>query len=181
MGNIKILSLFLWILGANMNLVYSQDNLTPEQKMEALGIQLATPTSPLANYVSLVRSGNLIFLAGAGPKLDNGKYITGKVGQTATVEEAYAAARLTAIRQLEVLKAELGSLNKIKRIVKVFGMVNSTPDFEQHPAVINGFSDLMVEIFDENGKHARSAVGLCSLPFNMLVEVEMIVEINNED
>jgi enamine deaminase RidA (YjgF/YER057c/UK114 family) len=104
-------------------------------------------------------------------------YITGKVGQDISLEEGYAAARLVGINQLAVLKAELGSLDRVKRIVKVLGMVNCGPDFTEHPKVINGFSDLMVEVFGEKGKHARSAVGMPSLPSNIAVEIELIVEI----
>ncbi|HEX7845923.1 MAG TPA: RidA family protein, partial [Chitinophagaceae bacterium] len=114
---------------------------------------------------------------GKGPAKPDGSYITGKVGADLTLEQGREAARLTAINQLAVLKAELGDLNKVKRIVKVLGMVNCNGDFKDHPKVINGFSDLMVEIFGEKGKHARSAVGMCSLPNNMAVEIELIVEV----
>jgi enamine deaminase RidA (YjgF/YER057c/UK114 family) len=134
-------------------------------------------SKPLANYVHIVRSGNLLFLAGKGPAKSDGTYITGKVGKDISLEQGREAARLTAINQLAVLKAELGSLNKVKRIVKVLGMVNSEGDFKDHPKVINGFSDLMVEVFGEKGRHARSAVGMCSLPNNMAVEIELIVEV----
>ena len=132
---------------------------------------------PIANYVHVIRTGNLLFLAGKGPSDSKGVFITGKVGKDLTLEEGQQAARLTAINQLAVLKAELGSLTKIKRIVKVLGMVNCEADFKDHPTVINGFSDLMVEVFGEKGKHARSAVGMCSLPRNMAVEIELIVEV----
>lgn len=148
-----------------------------EQKLAQLNINLPVVSKPVANYVNAVRVGNLLFLAGKGPAKPDGTYFTGKVGKDVTVEDAKAAARLTAIHQLAVLKAELGDLNKVKRIVKVLGMVNSDTDFKEHPAVINGFSDLMVAVFGEKGKHARSAVGMNSLPFNMMVEVEMIVEV----
>lgn len=150
-----------------------------ETKIADLGIQLPEASSPVANYVNAVRVGNLLFLAGKGPSLPDGKYITGKVGESLTIEEGREAARLVGIAQLAVLKAELGDLNKVKRIVKVLGMVNCGPDFTQHPQVINGFSDLMVDVFGEKGKHARSAVGMNSLPMNIAVEVEMIVEIED--
>ncbi len=163
------------------NIVAFGQTTSPEEILAAMNIHLSTPGKPIANYIPAVRSGNLLFLSGAGPKSNDGKYITGKVGGGATIEEAYAAARLTAIRHLEILKTELGDLNRIKRVVKVLGMVNCTPEFEQHPAAINGYSDLMAEVFGENGKHARSAIGVCSLPFNMLLEVETIVEIKDED
>lgn len=150
-----------------------------EERLVALNITLPIPTAPVANYVSAVRTGNLIFLAGKGPRKEDGTYITGKVGSDLSIEEGYAAARLTAILQLSALKAELGSLDKVKRIVKVLGMVNAKEDFANHPEVINGFSDLMVGVFGEKGKHARSAVGMISLPRNMAVEVEMIVEVED--
>ncbi|MEJ2162068.1 MAG: RidA family protein [Robiginitalea sp.] len=142
-----------------------------------LDIQLPVPSSPVANYVNAVQSGNLIFMAGKGPKNAEGEYVTGKVGEDLTVEEGYLAARLVGINQLAVLKAELGNLNKVKRIVKVLGMVNATPDFGNQPEVVNGFSDLMVEVFGERGKHARAAVGMGSLPRGIAVEIEMVVEV----
>ncbi|MCO6487378.1 MAG: RidA family protein [Phaeodactylibacter sp.] len=148
-----------------------------EKRLEELGIELPEAATPVANYVNAVRAGNLLFLAGKGPNKPEGGYVTGKLGESLTVEEGYAAARLTGISQLAVLKAELGSLNKVKRIVKVTGMVNSTPDFTNHPEVVNGFSDLMVEVFGEKGKHARAAVGMASLPRGIAVEVEMVVEV----
>mgnify|MGYP001809873954 CR=1 FL=1 len=149
------------------------------QILRDLGIILPEASSPVANYVNAVRSGNLLFLAGKGPGLPDGTFITGKVGQDLTIEEGKAAARLVAINQLAVLKAELGDLNKVKRIVKVLGMVNCNSEFTQQPQVINGFSDLMVEVFGEKGKHARSAVGMNALPMNIAVEVELIVEIED--
>ena len=124
-----------------------------------------------------VRTGNLIFLAGKGPKQANGENVVGKLGADLNVEEGYAAAREVAVNQLSVLKAELGNLNKVKRVVKVKGMVNAVPDFKDHSKVINGYSDLMVAVFGEAGKHARAAVGMGSLPGNMAVEVEMVVEV----
>ena len=150
-----------------------------EQKVEELGITLQEPSPPVANYVNAVRTGNLVFMAGKGPKKADGAYITGKVGADLTIEEGYAAARLTATQQLSALKAEIGDLNKVVRIVKVLGMVNAAPEFTEHPAVINGFSDLMVEVFGPRGKHARAAVGMGSLPTNIACEIEMIVEVQN--
>ncbi len=149
----------------------------PDDQLKKLNIELPVVGKPIANYVNVVRVGNLLFLSGKGPSHEKGVYITGKVGKDLTLEEGIAAARLTAINQLAVLKAELGDLNKVKRIVKVLGMVNCEADFKDHPKVINGFSDLMVQVFGEKGKHARSAVGMCSLPFNMAVEVELVVEV----
>ena len=151
----------------------------PEARIKALGIELRTPSAPVANYVNAVSTGNLVFLSGKGPLQANGAYITGKVGADLTIEQGYEAARVTAINQLSVLKAELGDLGKVKRVVKVLGMVNCPPDFNDQPKVINGFSDLMVEVFGDRGKHARAAVGMAALPGNIAVEIEMIVEIEN--
>jgi enamine deaminase RidA (YjgF/YER057c/UK114 family) len=130
--------------------------------------------------VNGVRSGNLIFLSGKGPLKADGTSITGKVGDSISIEEGYEAARLTAINQLAVLKAMLGDLSRVKRVVKVLGMVNSNPEFTDHPKVINGYSDLMVAVFREKGKHARAAVGMGSLPGNIAVEIEMIVEVEGD-
>ena len=152
---------------------------TPEERLKEKGIVLTTPSAPVANYVNAVRVGNLLYLAGKGPAKPDGSYVTGKVGKDLTIEQGYEAARLTAISHLSVLKAELGDLNKVKRIIKVLGMVNCTDDFKDQPKVINGYSDLMVEIFGEKGKHARSAVGMYALPMNIAVEVEVIVEIED--
>ena len=151
----------------------------PEEKLKELGIVLKEPAVPVANYVNAVRTGNLIFLAGKGPRTPEGELVTGKLGQDLSVEQGYGAARAVAILQLAVLKAELGDLSKVKRIVKVLGMVNATADFTNHPEVINGFSDLMVEVFGEKGKHARAAVGMGSLPRNIAVEIELIVEVED--
>ena len=129
----------------------------PEEQLSKIGISLPEVSAPVANYVRAVRTGNLLFLSGSGPKKNNGEYIVGKVGKDLSIEEGYQAARITGINHLATLKSELGNLNKVKRIVKVLGMVNSSPDFTDQPKVINGFSDLMVEVFGERGKHARSA------------------------
>ena len=149
----------------------------PEAKLRELGIALPQPSSPVANYVNAVRTGNLIFLAGKGPTRADGSRVTGKVGTDLSVEQGYEAARVTAINQIAVLKAELGDLRKVKRFVKVLGMVNCSPDFTDQPKVINGFSDLIVEVFGEQGKHARAAVGMASLPGGIAVEIEAIVEV----
>lgn len=149
-----------------------------EERIKELGIDLPSAANPVANYVNAVRTGNLIFLAGKGPSKD-GDYVRGKVGTDLTIEEGYEAARLTGIQQLAVLKAELGDLNKVVRTVKVLGMVNAGPDFTNQPEVINGFSDLMVEVFGERGKHARAAVGMGSLPRGIACEIEMIVEVRD--
>ena len=150
-----------------------------DKKLKDLDIELMEAPSPVANYVNAVQTGNLLFLAGKGPSLPDGGYIKGKLGESLSIEEGYEAARRTAIAQLSVLKAELGDLNRVVRVVKVLGMVNCTPDFSNQPEVINGFSDLMVEVFGEKAKHARAAVGMNSLPRNIAVEIEMIVEVSD--
>jgi enamine deaminase RidA (YjgF/YER057c/UK114 family) len=142
-----------------------------------LGITLPAAPEPVANYVNGVRTGNLIFLAGKGPRRPDGTELHGKLGADVSIEEGYEGARLTAINQLAVLKEMLGNLDRVLRIVKVLGMVNSAPDFVEQPAVINGFSDLMVEVFGERGRHARAAVGMASLPRGQAVEIEMVVEV----
>ena len=147
-----------------------------ETRLKELGIKLGAPTPPSANFVGAVRVGNIVYLSGQGPVKPDGTYMIGKVGSVFNLEQAQEAARLTGISLLQALKAEVGNLNNVKRIVKVLGMVNAVPSFDQHSQVINGFSDLMVEVFGENGKHARSAIGLGSLPRNIPVEIEMIVE-----
>lgn len=148
-----------------------------DKKLQEMGIELFAPTKPVANYVKAVRTGNLLYLSGHGPGNADGTSITGKVGQDLTIDEGYAAARQTGISILSTIKSELGDLNKVKRIVKVLGMVNCTPDFADQPKVINGFSDLMVAVFGEKGKHARSAVGMNALPSNITVEIELILEV----
>jgi len=148
-----------------------------DRHLDSLGITLPEASSPVANYVNVVRSGNLLFLAGKGPKDAEGNYVVGKVGEDLTVEEGYDAARMVAVGQLAVLKDFLGDLNKVKRIVKVFGMVNCSPDFTNQPEVINGFSDTMVAVFGDKGKHARAAVGMGSLPRGICVEIDLVVEV----
>ncbi len=148
-----------------------------ESRVKELGIQLITPTAPVANYVKAVRVDNVIYLSGHGPDKSDGGQVTGKLGSDLTIEQGQEAARLVGISLLSSLKREIGNLNKVKRIVKVTGFVNAVPAFENHPQVMNGFSDLMVQVFGESGKHARSSVGMGSLPSNIAVEIEMIVEL----
>jgi enamine deaminase RidA (YjgF/YER057c/UK114 family) len=146
-----------------------------EENLKKKNITLPTPPTPVANYVTSVRVGNLLFLSGHGPAANTP---AGKVGKELTLEQGYQAARATGLNLLATARAALGSLDKVKRVVKVLGMVNSAPGFADHPRVINGFSDLMVEVFGEAiGKHARSAVGMAELPNNIPVEIEMILEI----
>lgn len=151
---------------------------TPEMRLRAMGVELPSMPAPVANYVRTVRTGNLVFTAGHGPLKPEGGYVTGKLGKDLTVEEGQAAARLTGIALLASLKAEIGDLNRVKRVVKVLGMVNSDPSFTEQHLVMNGFSDFIVEIFGpEKGKHARSAVGMASLPNGFAMEIEMVVEV----
>ena len=148
-----------------------------EQRLKELGIALAPASGPLANYVNAVRTGNLLYLAGKGPGLPGQPMPSGKVGRDFTIEQGYEYARQTGLNLIAVMKAELGDLDKVKRIVKVLGMVNAMPEFGHQPEVINGCSDLFVEVFGDRGKHARSAVGLGSLPCGIPVEIEVIVEV----
>ena len=150
-----------------------------ENKLKELGLELPPAAKPVANYVSAVRTGNLVYLSGHGPLRNDGTMITGKVGADLTPEEGYEAARRVALGLLGSLKAEIGNLDKVRRVVKLLGMVNCTPDFIDQPKVINGASDLLVKVFGDKGKHARSAVGMNSLPMNISVEIEMIVEVED--
>ena len=147
--------------------------MSAERKLKELGITLAPVTPPVANYVNAVRTGNLLFLAGKGPASG----VAGIVGKDITVEQAYGHARTTGLNLMAVMRDELGSLDRVQRIVKVLGMVNAVPGFTDQPKVINGCSDLFVEVFGERGRHARSAVGMGSLPNNIPVEIEVIVEV----
>ncbi|HEV8474942.1 MAG TPA: RidA family protein [Methylomirabilota bacterium] len=149
-----------------------------EATLKTKNITLPTPTAPLANYVGAVRVGNLLFVSGHGPIRDGKASARGKVGKDLSTEQAAQVAREVGLNLLATVRAQLGSLDKVKRIVKVLGMVNCTEEFGEQPKVINGFSDLMVEVFgDTIGKHARSAVGMGSLPLQIPVEIEMIVEV----
>ena len=153
--------------------------MTIETKLSEMGFELPAPGQPAGNYVPAVRTGILVFLSGHGPKLEDGGLITGKVGADLTVDEGYAAAQRVALILLASLKSEIGDLDRVHRVVKLLGMVNCTPDFTDHPKVINGASDLLVELFGDKGRHARSAVGMNALPSNIAVEIEMIVEIED--
>jgi enamine deaminase RidA (YjgF/YER057c/UK114 family) len=180
---IALLSIFVGVTACTESSIAQNEvadsNFDPETRLKELGITLPEPPKPVANYVNGVRTGNLIFLAGKGPRRADGSEITGKLGADVTIEEGYEGARLTAINQLAVLKDMLGDLKKVKRIVKVLGMVNSDPSFVEQPKVINGFSDLMVAVFGDRGRHARAAVGMASLPRGQAVEIEMIVEVED--
>ncbi|MDX1501771.1 MAG: RidA family protein [Thermoanaerobaculia bacterium] len=148
-----------------------------EARLAELGIELPEMPAPVANYVRARRVGNLVFLAGHGPLRPEGGYVTGKVGRDLTLEEGYEAARLTALALLSSLRGEIGDLDRVRQVVRVFGMVNTTEEFTDHSKVINGCSDLLVEVLGDRGKHARAAVGMVSLPIGLAVEIEMIVEV----
>jgi len=150
-----------------------------EERLKELGIELPVPTTPLGSYVNAVRTGNLIYMAGKGPGLPGKPLPVGKVGRDFSLEQANRLARDTGLSILGALKAELGDLDRVKRIVKVLGMVNATSEYGSQPEVINGCSDLFVEVFGERGRHARSAVGMGSLPRGIPVEIEVIVEVED--
>jgi len=150
---------------------------SPQSRLRAAGIVLPRPRPPVANYAAAVQEGALLFLSGQGPVTDEGRR-RGKVGRDVTSEEAYQHARLAGLNLLANIEASLGSLDRVARIVKVFGMVNAIEDFEDHPRVINGCSDLFVQVFgEEAGVHARSAIGVASLPGNITVEIEAVVAV----
>lgn len=150
--------------------------ITPEERIKELGLNLPAPRPAAGNYVSCVRTGNLIFTSGQGTD----EY-RGRLGEDVSVEVGYDAARQCMLNLLTVVKQEIGELSKVKRIVKVLGFVNSSPDFTDQPKVMNGASDLLVQVFGERGKHGRSAVGMAQLPLNNAVEVEMVVEVEDEE
>jgi enamine deaminase RidA (YjgF/YER057c/UK114 family) len=175
MTRVRALAIAVVLFGAlPAGVVHAQGGDDPEGRLKALGLTLPTPAAPVANYVRAVRTGNLVFLAGHG-ECTPGQ--TGKAGAGVTVEQAYASARRVGLCLLASLKQEIGDLRKVRRVVKVLGMVNAAPEFADHPKVINGFSDLMVSVFGDRGRHARSAVGMGSLPGGITVEIEMIVEV----
>ncbi|MGO4570385.1 RidA family protein [Microvirga sp. 2TAF3] len=151
----------------------------PYTRLKHLGIALPEAPSPIANFVTHVREGNLLFLSGQGPQEADGFLHSGKVGADVSIEDAYRHARLTGINLIAVMHSALGDLNRVKRVVKLLGMVNASPDFGDHPKVINGCSDLMVAVFGEEGRHARSAVGFGSLPNNITVEIEAVVAVED--
>jgi len=151
-----------------------------EDRIKSLGYSLPDVATPLANYVPIVHveGAGLVFTSGHTPRAADGGFLTGTLGVDVTVDEGYEAAKVTVLGILGSLKSELGDLDRITRVVKLLCMVNSAPDFTDHPSVANGASDLLVEIFGDKGKHARSAVGLAALPANVCIEVEMVVEVS---
>jgi len=151
--------------------------MSAEDKIRELGLELGSSGAPAGNYVPAVRTGNLVFISGQLPTRPDGTRPTGKLGQTMGTDDGYAAARLCAVAMLARLREEVGSLDNVKRIVKVVGYVNAAPDFVQQPQVVNGASDLLAEVFGDAGKHARAAIGVSSLPAGVPVEVELIAEV----
>lgn len=152
---------------------------TPEQRLKELGIKLPEASRPAGNYANGVRVGNLLHMSGCGPQRPEGGYVTGKLGRTLSIEQGYEAARLTGLTMLANIRGELGSLDKVVRVVKTLGMINADPEFSDTPKVINGCSDLFCEVFGEAGRGARSAVGMATLPFQIAVEIEMVLEVRD--
>ena len=152
--------------------------MTIDARLKELKIELPPVPKPGGNYVHAVRTGNLLFLAGKGPSNPDGSVPKGKIGRDVSTEEGYRHARSVGLVLLAVMKESLGSLDRVRRVVKVLGMVNSAPEFGEQPSVINGCSDLFVEVFGDKGRHARSAVGMGALPGGMTVEIEVIVEVD---
>lgn len=151
--------------------------MSAEERLQELGLELPEPPDPVASYVTFVRTGNLVYTSGHGPVLSDGGFVTGKVGIDIDVDAGREAAMLTGVGLLATLRHNLGSLDRVARIVKILGMVNCPAEFTDHPTVINGCSDLFADVFGEAGRHARSAVGVGSLPMNIAVEIEAIVEV----
>jgi enamine deaminase RidA (YjgF/YER057c/UK114 family) len=150
---------------------------TPEEKLRELGLTLPEASTPVANYVPYRWAGNLLYISGQGPKRPDGTYRVGRLGKNASVEDGYAEARLTGLQLLAVARSAIGELSRIESVIKLLGMVNAEPEFTDHPKVINGCSDLLVEVLGEAGRHARSAVGMGSLPNGMMVEIEAILQV----
>jgi enamine deaminase RidA (YjgF/YER057c/UK114 family) len=151
----------------------------PEEKLRALGLSLPEPMEPLANYVTAVVEGQVLYTSGAGCFEKGKPKYQGRVGAEVTLEEGYDAARITALNLLSIIKSKIGDLERVERVIKMLGFVNSAPDFKRQPEVINGASDLLVQVFGERGKHARSALGTSNLPMNIPVEIELIVKIKS--
>lgn len=150
--------------------------MSAEARLKELGLTLPNVATPVANYVRFKRVGDIVYLSGQGPRRADGSYPTGKVGGNVSVEEAYEHARQTGLGLLAAMQEAAGSLDKVE-VVKLLGMVNAVPDFAEQPKVINGCSDLFVAVLGENGRHARSAIGMGSLPNNMTVEIEVIIRV----
>ena len=182
-NNMKMKNIFylvlIFIIGCVPAKKSLDSNYDPESKLKELGIDLMIPSDPVANYVNTVRSGNLLFISGKGPLKNDGEYIKGKLGYDLSIDEGYEAARATAINLISTIKSAVGDLKNVKKIVRVNGMVNSASNFTDQPKVINGCSDLLVEVFGDRGKHTRVALGMNSLPMNIAVEIDLIIEVEN--
>ena len=165
------------LIGA-ASIARAQGATTPEARLKAAGVELPAAPKAMANYVPAVRTGNLVYLAGQGPIIDGKPVMTGKVGAEVSEEDGYKAARIAILNALAALRAEIGSLDRVRRVVKVTGWVNSAPGFTRQSLVMNGASDLLVQAFGEAGRHARTSVSANELPFNIPVEIELIVEVN---
>ena len=164
----------------NTNPFQPEKAMQVEQRIAQLGLEVPAPPPPVGNYVAGVVTGNLLFMSGCGPRRSDGAYPKGKVGAELSIDEGYATARLVGLNMLANIRSVLGSLDRIERVVKTLGMVNCTPDFTEMPKVVNGFSDLFVEVLgEERGRGARSAVGMTALPSQIPVEVEMVLEISS--
>jgi enamine deaminase RidA (YjgF/YER057c/UK114 family) len=150
---------------------------TPEQRVRELGLELPAIKPPGGSFVHAVLAGEWLYLSGHPPFTLDGGIVLGRLGESLTVEQGYDAARLSALGMLATMRAELGSLDRVKRIVRVYGVVNAAPAFFQHTKVINGASDLLVEVFGDAGRHARMAVGMSSLPFNMALECDLVAQV----
>ncbi len=177
-GLIAGIALYSWWADGTPAVAQGKATASPEQRLRELKLELPAVSKPTNTLVNAVRVGDLLYVSGTGPGSVDGMAIVGRLGQDMGVAGGRAAARRVGLHILAVVKAELGSLDKVQRLVKTLGMVNAAPDFKQHPQVINGFSDLMVEVFGEDaGKSARSAVGMSSLPNGIPVEIEAIFQV----
>ena len=154
--------------------------MTPEQRLQELGLELPKVPTPIANFVMWQQAGDLLYLSGQGPRRPDGSIPQGRLGKDYSVEQAYADSRQIGLQILATVRAATGSLDKIQAVIKLLGMVNAEPDFKDHPKVINGCSDLLVEVLGDSGKHARSAVGMGSLPGGMPVEIEAIIQLKRQ-
>ena len=173
----KLSWILVLALASVLNAAPAAEDRTPEQRLAALGLTLPAVPASVANYVPAVRSGRLVFLAGQVARGPDGRILAGKVGRDLTEAQAAAAARLCALQLLAALKAEVGDLARVTRIVRVGGFVNCTPDFTAQPKVVNGASDLLVAVFGDRGRHARAAVGVAALPGDAPVEIELVAEV----
>ncbi|MDB6167254.1 MAG: hypothetical protein JWM88_118 [Verrucomicrobia bacterium] len=173
----KNILIALWLAGGLASFAAAAETVSPERKLQELGLALPAPAAVIANYVPAVRSGRLVFLAGQIARGPDGKIIAGRIGRDMTEAEGANTARLCALQLLAALKAEIGELSRVTRIVRVGGFVNCTPEFGAQPKVVNGASDLFVAVFGERGRHARASVGVASLPGGAPVEIELVAEV----